>query len=608
MAIKRGNSKSGTYLFRRATQLADSVSSYAGARTQVLDGYLLEGKKVGGTRFATVLDLPQYVLCPNLMRVPIGAGNATFEGLVFPSDIRDLWQPDYLPDLIGPRLPTLKREAWRLATNTGYAFGGEGVGWEEVISNQSAANVPYDDGVGNTVHQVNGVGVIGFYNAATPSLQRFFTRLWARVTSATQETVLSAGAIPVTELHTRAIIFDTAFVDTLVPGWVAIPRASPEFTSAAPPAWSASQGLWGRSYRIQAVDLPDGSSKVRYVLLARLFANTVNGNSDRPYFEPGAVLVATADVAAARVDGVLVHSGAVLSSQVYQTVRPSTFSSPEACAVNNGVHVLLHARVIRFLESPHVLYGENTYTVVYAKAVGESITLNFMAVDRDDDTRASRHFYGGATPDGVTSYFLYPTYNPGSPVMSVLACNGATVALTDVVTPSQFQLPGWGYVATTGLVCNIGAGRLGFVVTLAGTPEVGSPFTTPFDVTFCTYNTLTATVAVVGQITLATVIYVSGYPTTAGGIGAVTVVQEEVRDEGGAVLSSAVLLWTTSSGLNTGAGGQNFVGATYVSYDSGVTWHHISDTVGDFRGVVFVGSQLRPVKPGHAWIKPPVSG
>lgn len=597
----------GVRWVKRAMQMARRLLAAKlryDSKHEVVDGYLLSAIRTNTRARGTVLDLPQHVLCPNLARGAVGLGDLISEGLSFPSTVRDLWQPDYLPDITDPKLPTLKRGAWRLATNSGYAFGGEGAGWGQVLTSGAAANVPYGDGTGTTVHQVNGVGETGFYNAESPSLQRFFTRFWASWVSADQETVLAGGSIPISEKHTRAIMFDTAFVDTLAGGWVAIPRASPEFTLANPPAWSNSAGIWGRSYRIKAVEQSDTPAAVKYVMLARLFNDGVNGASSKPYHEAGAVLVATSEVSASLVEGDYQHAGSLLGAQVYSTARPSRFRSPEACAVTDGVHVLLHADVIHDEQTPDLLFGENTYTVVCAKAVGDGIALSFLAIDRDNDTNASRQFYGGISPDGVTSYFLYPAFNQGSPMMSVLACNGASVTLTNVATPAPFQLPGWGYTVTTGLVCHIGAGKLGFVVTLAAKPESGDLPVTPFDVTFCTYNTLSGAVEIIGRIALATLLYVPGYPCTAGGIGAITVVQEEVLNDEGEVLTRAVLLWTTSSGLSVGAGGKNFVGATYISYDSGASWHSISDTVGDFRGVVFVGSQLRPATPGHAWFAP----
>ena len=60
--IRRTNTASGAYLLKRAEALARSIVARFGKRTEVIDGYLIEGKRVGEQRIATVLDTPCQVL------------------------------------------------------------------------------------------------------------------------------------------------------------------------------------------------------------------------------------------------------------------------------------------------------------------------------------------------------------------------------------------------------------------------------------------------------------------------------------------------------------------------------------------------------------------
>src|SRR5690606_1867813 len=60
--IRRTNTASGAYLLKRAEALARSIVARFGKRTEVIDGYIVEGKRVGEQRIATVLDTPCQVV------------------------------------------------------------------------------------------------------------------------------------------------------------------------------------------------------------------------------------------------------------------------------------------------------------------------------------------------------------------------------------------------------------------------------------------------------------------------------------------------------------------------------------------------------------------
>lgn len=599
----------GAVWLQRVKQLARSLLQLGGGlRHEVQDGYILRATRSGRYAVGTVIDTPQAIACPSGLRVPFAESTSVSGGLVFPVGMRDLWQAGYTPAPLNPKLPTPDITKWRLAANTGFSFDTPGADWVGAVSIQLSAMTARAIGYEQTTQLRDLINVAGFYNVANPSRQQFITRLWASSNSASRaNTEANTGAIPIPNIHAASLSFSTSYVDARLSGWVTVPRAAVEFTPSSPPGWANPAGVWGRSYRIDR----DGTGRVRYLVLARLFDTTVYGADDAPYFEPGAAWVATAEVTPTLGDGGFTHTGSVLSETTYQTIQPSRFRNPDSCNVAGGVHVLLHAEIVDNPSNPSAWAGGNTYTVVSARAPdpASALVVSYAPVDVLGDNRSGRHFYGGVSLDGENSVWLYPYFNdvaPESPagLMRVLRSNGETTTVSVVTTPAQLQAPGWGIPAGTGLVCDIGEGLVGFVVTLAGIPEVGSPLLSPFDVTFCTYDPATDEVVVRGEVTQATVGFVDGYPTTAGGIGAVTVVQRRVHESdapAGTMRSEAVLLWSTNSGSNPPNDGPSFVGTTFISYDSGATWYKISDTVGDFRGAFFLGNDLRPVRPGLAW-------
>lgn len=79
------------------------------------------------------------------------------------------------------------------------------------------------------------------------------------------------------------------------------------------------------------------------------------------------------------------------------------------------------------------------------------------------------------------------------------------------------------------------------------------------------------------------------------GISKPVAVQYEVVSDspGEADASPAILLW--------GARGSN-AGETYVSYDSGYTWHQISEDVGPSRAIWYAGSVIHTPRPGMLWV------
>lgn len=70
--IKRSNTASGVYLLKRAAALALAVIPRFGKRTEIIDGYIVEGKRVGDQRVATVIDTPGQVIALDNANDPRG--------------------------------------------------------------------------------------------------------------------------------------------------------------------------------------------------------------------------------------------------------------------------------------------------------------------------------------------------------------------------------------------------------------------------------------------------------------------------------------------------------------------------------------------------------
>lgn len=62
MIVRRTNSPAGAYLLKRAVQLAERIKVKYGRKTEIIDGYLVEGKRSKDRLTASVLDLPGTLL------------------------------------------------------------------------------------------------------------------------------------------------------------------------------------------------------------------------------------------------------------------------------------------------------------------------------------------------------------------------------------------------------------------------------------------------------------------------------------------------------------------------------------------------------------------
>lgn len=85
--IRRTNTASGAYLLRRAATLANAIRQKFGRRTEVHDGYLVEGRRSGERRYATVLEPPGSL-------VLVGP----YDGMTLarvPAPLREFFSPKY---------------------------------------------------------------------------------------------------------------------------------------------------------------------------------------------------------------------------------------------------------------------------------------------------------------------------------------------------------------------------------------------------------------------------------------------------------------------------------------------------------------------------------
>lgn len=81
--IRKTNSRIGAYLLRRAARLAMSISSRYGIVYEILDGFIVRGRRVGTVRTAEVYDPPGFIYMAgvNDLGTPIGRNNQQAVGV-----------------------------------------------------------------------------------------------------------------------------------------------------------------------------------------------------------------------------------------------------------------------------------------------------------------------------------------------------------------------------------------------------------------------------------------------------------------------------------------------------------------------------------------------
>lgn len=101
--IKRANSAGGVYLLKRAAQLAKRVVAKYGRKTEIIDGFIVEGRRANKMSFATVLEPPGEM---------VGFGNEAGGVMerVYPAPMRDVFDPNQPGAAYGVRFMTGERE------------------------------------------------------------------------------------------------------------------------------------------------------------------------------------------------------------------------------------------------------------------------------------------------------------------------------------------------------------------------------------------------------------------------------------------------------------------------------------------------------------------
>lgn len=588
-----------------------------------IDGYLLRATRTGRIARGVVIDPPQMLLCPTGIRLPIGEVSFIYVGgAMVAVGERDRFQPATEPAQEVLEFPP--PDSWMLGLTVGYSFGDSETGWDDPTTYTFSTPTAGPRGYCLT-HQATKDDSLEdwYFNASNPAVHRFATRAWSLVRGPSRSAVEGiTGAFPPSAQQANMLTFTSAFVDSQAPGWVSIPRADPALNAGDPPEWVQRNDVWGVSYYLGEGEtlLPTGRGRRLHLLLARLFDDQEYGKFDSPYNMPGALWIATATAASELVPApapedppVWLHTGSILSASVFQnTMPPSSISGtefryPRACQMKNGVHVLLHAEVVDDPAVPNYRTGRNIYTLLQAQVDGDMAVYAATESAEVLDLLAGVHFVGGAAVSDSTSVWLYPHFNisdppPAGGVMRVLTFDGSAIAITDVATPYEIVLPGWGYVPVSSMVAYLGDNKLGFIATPTPSPESGDPLRTPISIRFYLYDLLSGAVTEHGTVGDVTLLYEPGYPTAGGGIGALTVIQQ--ASQAGDLERPAVLLWSTNCGENPTPTG-TFTGATFMSIDSGATWAQVSDKVGDARGVTLLGNVLRSNEPEHSWFPEP---
>jgi hypothetical protein len=588
-----------------------------------IDGYMLRATRTGRIARGVVIDPPQMLLCPTGVRLPIGTVSFVYVGgAMVAVGERDRFQPAVEPAQQVPEYPA--PESWMIGLSVGYSFGDSETGWDDPTTYTFSTPAAGPRGCDMT-HQATKDRELEdwYFNASNPAVHRFSTRNWTLVRGPSRAAVEEmTGAFPPSAQQANMLTFTTTFVDSQALGWAAIPRADSALDASNPPEWAQRNDVWGVSYYLGEGEtlLPTGRGRRLHLLLARLFDDQAYGKFDSPYNMPGALWIATATAASELVPApapgdppTWMHTGSILSASVFQSTMPpgsisgTEFRYPRACQMKNGVHVLLHAEVVDDPGVPNYRTGRNIYAALKAHVVDDVASYTVVESAEVLDLLGSTHFVGGAAVSDATSVWLYPHFNisdppPAGGLMRVLTFDGTAITITDVATPYEIVLPGWGYVPVSSMVAYLGGNKLGFIATPTPSPETGDPLRTPISIRFYLYDLVSGAVTEHGTVGDVTLLYEPGYPTAGGGIGALTVVQRE--SQAGEVERPAVLLWSTSCGENPAPTG-TFTGTTFMSIDGGATWTRVSDKVGDSRGVSLLGNVLRTNEPGHAWFPEP---
>lgn len=615
--IKRTNSAGGVYLLKRAEQLAKRVVAKYGKRTEVVDGYIVEGRRAKDRMVATVLDLPAWLIVTGEVTFPFPAQTTMYDSLVLSLPRgRDAFlypgagqatDPIAAPTVVMPqdflRLGSEPTGAANYSTATGEVMAAlPGVGVVRGVSRLRASTVfdvnptAFVDRLARVDYQIM---------VLAPQVRRATfdpTEGYVRTNTPSSSSPIASWSLRVSDSIMRA--------RGALPFSIRQNPPAYDPTSTAATAYARSQAPW---LAIVAERYDEPTDTYRVTLWAHA---TVDMASDQDAYGARGLWVATVSVR----DGVATLVNDFLISNLTDI---SVFRRPRlgpSLAYLYNAHLRVGGCV---LDSGTVIIVDPFLVITDGAGGGAEVggTARYMSFDlhwvsRSGDLIRSQvilnafrvnsgphdmHAPVGIATDGVeavaVAFTTAYTNQPSNLDIIVADEQGATVALSIdapfyqcmAATPVSRLTTGtddnlqWGTVGAGGdQVCYIGNGKYLFYVSSV----VNHSGMVSGDWACAVYNRTENAAVLVGVID-ATIVPINERVT----LGKPECVHPEVTDEQGQVTRMATVIATRGGFGQIGGYPTAEHGSTWISYDSGQTWEKVSD-YGSPAGTAYAGNPL----------------
>lgn len=582
------DSITSTRWLRQAERLARSIKKGTRVRRQLIDGCIVEGRRAGRNLSASVIDPPTQVMLFGFSQVPLtddeGAPIVQLNPSCIPTNRDNLhwdWRRDPLPTtpkaerrmFAGLRAPLLARDEFEAQLMgvfnsfehgvheypDGYRTYGMSVTTSNIIGGQEAP-LYYRSDAYPVFYLFNLYCTWGFPNGAINqgTMVHYYTRrsnFGIAVDSEWLESYL--GAQVVMDWPAAGAPYSIWSKDSIGGRW---------------------QAPWCYGSMVSIDEVPEGDK-----IVMRATWNVVTRICDAPqgsqdYWSRRRLALLRIQVTP-NEDTKLRPSAEVQAVTIYD---PS--DSPDPMRHPDDAPPPAYYRINSFCAPATGPRGAMVVGQVVQKMVDGALeeyyhnvlvttTGDFVEVETESDTPRSKcWFIGGDDVDG-TVYMLNPFMDGGMVVVNAETGSARVVSRPAWRPPLDISDDGiYAEDHMRNMVTHLGDGRLAF-------PVAGGDGTT---ISMATYNVETDEIEVVGQM------WSVPFAQQRGGVARIGVIQYETEER------PAILLGGYHSGVN-GAG------ATYISYDSGVTWNRFNENSGPCRAIAVVGNGIYTPTPGHLW-------
>lgn len=608
MLTKRADSVTSSKWLHQAVRLARQLRLRYQVKRQILDGCIVEGRRAGGVRVATVVDPPTAIMAIGFGMVPLTEED-TEEGHPAPlvqlnpvaiPTMRDnlhwLWRPDALPI----DRPIMRRTYGGLRASLAVREESQAqVTWECNAFYHGAHEYPggvWTYGLSTTTREVvGGQETILLYRSPTHPVFYSFSFFCIRgfPNLRVGEGVLYPVYRPTTNLGLQ---IDSEWIEDYVGAQVVMDWPAPGTPSLV---WSqdsvgqrwqapwcyaslislttevagdqiAPVAVWRVVARIS--DAPQGVSDYWGSRRLVSFQVTTHPGID-PLVQPYALAQPPTQYDPSTSADVTRHPNEADPPSYYYR---NTFCAPATAP--RGAMVVGHV-VQRLVEGTL----EDFYHNVLVTTGGE-----FVELELESETPRSKCWFIGGDVVTVTYeeggvevvreevYLLNPFMDGGMVVVN--ADTGDTQVVPCPAWRPPLDIDGGGRYAEDhmrNMVTSLGGSLLAF-------PVADSSGLT---IQLATLDVATNVVQIVGTM------WTAPFNAQRGGVSRIGVVQYATEDK------PAILL----GGYHSGVDGH---GATYISYDGGVSWELFNANVGPCRGISAMGNGLYPPKEGFLWESP----